>query len=489
MGAAGQLIVKRYRLVRALGQGSMGIVWEGHDTLLDRAVAVRQVLLPPELREGRRAELTQRLAREARQAERLRHPHIAAVHDVAEEDGTPYIVMELVRSRSLDGIVASEGPLAPERAAAIARNVLSALTYAHASGVRHGDVRPSNILIGHDGRVLLADFGTGALAADPAFGRSGPERSPAHGNPVSATRGPSAFLAPERAGGGAPTAASDLWSLGATIHLALTARPPGSAPQDVPGPLGTVMRGLLAKEPRKRLSPEAAEHALAELQVAAPVPASPAGRSRTRLIAGIAAAVLVAGAVGGWAILRPGSGAAVPRTPLAATASPSASPSPSASKKPVKPLALKSYKSPAGWRAAAPRAWTRRPTDSGIRWYDPRSGAQLIVEVIAQAGTDPLKELSDGQVNLRPTMTAYRKIRLKETPSTYGTAADWEFTWTQRKSQAYLAKGVTYHQYRRIIATESTTSVLTWTTTADQWDGLRPTLVKSLSLFTPPAIG
>ncbi|GAA4580234.1 hypothetical protein GCM10023194_08030 [Planotetraspora phitsanulokensis] len=490
MGAAGQLIVKRYRLVRALGQGSMGIVWEGHDTLLDRAVAVRQVLFPPDLRESRKAELTQRLAREARQAERLRHPNIAAVHDVAEEDGTTYLVMELVRSRSLDGIVASEGPLTPERAATVARNVLSALTYAHASGVRHGDVRPANILIGHDGRVLLADFATGALAADPAFSRSGPERSPAHGNPVSATRGASAFLAPERANGGAPTASSDLWSLGATIHLAVTGRPPGVTPQDVADPLGAVVRGLLMREPRRRSSPEAAEHALAELEVVAPVPARAGGRSRTRLIAGIAAAVLVAGAVGGWAVLRPGS-EAPSRTPLAATASPSASRSPavSASPKPVKPLKLTSYRSPEGWRASAPRGWTRRAVDAGTRWYDPRSGAQLTVEVIAQPGTDPLQELRGGEVSLRPTMTAYRKIRLKETPSEYGTAADWEFTWTQRRSQAYLAKGVTYHQYRRIIATESTASVLTWTTTADQWERLRPTIVKSISLFTPPTAG
>jgi serine/threonine protein kinase len=489
MGAAGQLIVKRYRLVRALGQGSMGIVWEGHDTLLDRVVAVRQVLFPPELRESRQAELIQRLAREARQAERLRHPHIAAVHDVAEEDGTPYIVMELVRSRSLDGIVASEGPLAPERAATIARNVLSALTYAHASGVRHGDVRPANILVGHDGRVLLADFGTGALVADPAFGRSGPERSPAHGNPVSATRGVAAFLAPERANGAGATAASDLWSLGATVHLAVTARPPGATPQDVPGPLGTVVRGLLAKEPRRRLSPEAAEHALAELDVVAPVPLRTAGRSRTRLIAGIAAAALVAGAVGGWAVLRPGSGAAVSRTPLAATGFPQASPSPAASPKPAKPLRLTSYRSPEGWRAAPPRQWTRRPTDSGMRWYDPRSGAQLTVEVTTQGGTDPLGALREARASLRPTATVYREVRLKHASTKGGTAADWEFGWTPRTSQAYLAKGVAYHQYRRIISSGATTSVVTWTTTADQWDRLRPTLVKSFSLFTPPTAG
>jgi hypothetical protein len=124
-----------------------------------------------------------------------------------------------------------------------------------------------------------------------------------------------------------------------------------------------------------------------------------------------------------------------------------------------------------------------------MRWYDPRSGAQLTVEVTAQGGTDPLGALREARESLRPTASAYREVRLKHASTKYGTAADWEFTWTPRKSQAYLAKGVAYHQYRRIISSGATTSMVTWTTTADQWDRLRPTLVKSFSLFTPPTTG
>ncbi|MCT9935155.1 serine/threonine protein kinase [Planotetraspora sp. A-T 1434] len=499
MGTAGQLIVKRYRLVRALGQGSMGIVWEARDTLLDRPVAVRQVLLPSDLRESRRTELAQRVAREARQAERLRHPNIAAVYDVAEEDGAPYIVMELVRSRSLDGIVASDGPLTPEKAAPIVRKILTALTYAHASGVRHGDVRPSNVLIGHDGRVLLADFGTGALAADPAFARAAAERSPAHGDPASVARGVSAFLAPERAGGsntggssaggGAPTVASDLWSLGAVLHLAVTGRRPTGTLDSVPDALRTVVQGLLTRDPKKRLTPETADRLLAAIEpVAAPQP-PPAGGSRTRLIAGIATAALLAGAVGGWAVLRP----ATHPTPIPLSyadvpvASPSG-PAPSPSPVQVTRLKLKWHKADVGWRAGVPKDWTLDQTDYSTWWLDPEGRAQLNVEVTGQSGTDPLGALHEAEAILYPSVKAYRKLRLKTVTSKYGTAADWEFTWTQRKASAetHLAKGVAYHQFRRVISTGTTTSVLTWTTMADDWDRLRPTLIKVFALFQPP---
>ncbi|OPG03548.1 serine/threonine-protein kinase [Microbispora sp. GKU 823] len=192
MGTAGQLIVRRYQLVRALGHGRTGLVWEGRDTLLDRPVAIREVLLPPDLGETARLRLVQRVSREARQAERLRHPHIAAVYDVAEEGDTPYVVTELVPSRSLDGVVSGDGPLPPAEAARVARTVLSALTHAHAAGVRHGDVRPTNVLLAHDGRVLLADFGVSMLATDPAFARDPVPSSP------SAGRGTETYLAPER---------------------------------------------------------------------------------------------------------------------------------------------------------------------------------------------------------------------------------------------------------------------------------------------------
>ncbi|MEV0971490.1 serine/threonine-protein kinase [Microtetraspora glauca] len=526
MGTPGQLIVRRYRLVRALGQGTTGVVWEGHDSLLDRPVAVREVLLPAGLRESRRLEILRRLAAEARQAERLHHPNIAAVHDFAEEDGTPYIVMELVRSRSLDGVVAGDGPLPVPRAATITRQVLAALSYAHAAGVRHGDVRPANVLLGHDGRILLADFGVSVLAGDPAFAREVPGRSPAHGDPVSAVRGAAAFLAPERVDGGAPTngptqaptRASDLWALGATLHTAVTHRPPRAADRmvdlaPVPEALRPVVGGLLARDPRKRLTPEDADRMLADLEPAPEPQARPRGGSRTRLVAGVAAAVVVAGAVGGWAMSRPGVAEGMERIPLAGTggpavpaartpgAEPAATPamSPAAvtpSPGPVRAarLKLKWYRpSPPdhGWRAAVPRDWVRFTSvgrEAVYQWLDPSSRARFDIEITRQSGTDALGSLREAEAIFYPEVKGYQRLRLASVSSEHGTAADWEFTFRPRASSPrnHLEKGVTYHQFRRVLSTGATTSVLTWTTVAEDWDTLRPTLSRIVALFTPP---
>ncbi|WP_182873182.1 serine/threonine-protein kinase [Microbispora sp. H10670] len=507
MGAAGRLIVKRYRLVRALGRGRTGVVWEGHDTLLDRPVAVREVLLPPGLGETARLRLVHKIAREARQAEGLRHPHIAAVHDVAEEDGAPYIVMELVRSRSLDGMVAGDGPLTPAQAAPIARKVLSALAHAHAAGVRHGDVRPANVLVGHDGRVLLADFGVSMFTTDPAFARTrrDPAALPTASLPTAATAGrdPEDFLAPERSADDPRTIAADLWSLGATLHLAVTGRPPSHPLGEVPEELRTVLTGLLARDPRRRIDAETADRLLAEAEPPAPAPPVRRSLGRARLVAGVTAAVLVACAVGGWAVLRPGAegrAAAPPAAPVTTPAAPATVPasatgpdavpvSGSASAAPAPRLKLKWYRSDAGWRAGVPRDWTREDQPYTIAWRAPDDAAALVVEVTAQSGTDPLAALGEAEAIFLPTAKSYRKLRLKPVTSPYGPTADWEFTWKPRKAPAgdHLVKGVGYHQYRRVISTGTTTSVLTWTTRATDWDALRPTLVKVLSLFQPPA--
>ncbi|MBO3750205.1 serine/threonine protein kinase [Streptosporangiaceae bacterium NEAU-GS5] len=483
-----RLIVKRYRLVRALGQGSMGIVWEGHDTLLDRPVALREVLLPAGLRDSRRLELTQRVSRETRQAERLRHPAIAAVHDVAEQDGSLWIVMALVRSRSLDGIVASDGPLPVERAASIARHVLAALQYAHAAGVTHGDVRPANVLVAHTGVVTLTDFGIGAVAANPAFAK--PVRTPAHGEPLG--RETSAFLAPERLEGAPPTPAADLWSLGATLYMAAVGRPPATLKPDltaVPESLRAVIAGLLVREPKRRLPPEILDRMLADFE---PPPAAPAPRrGRTRLLAGVAVAVVAAGAVGGWAIFRPGTGVTETRVPQVAAPStaPVISPPPTPTPSPVVATRLKlTWFAGQGWRAAVPKEWTAEPTDYSHWWLDPAGKASLNVEVNSQPGTDPVATLHEAEAILYPSVKNYSKLRLKAVADyRYGTAADWEFTWKQRKASAesHLAAGVTYHQFRRVISTSTGTSVLTWTTNADDWPRLRPTLVKVLKLYEP----
>src|SRR5215471_3179019 len=137
----GHVLAGRYRLVDQLGRGAMGIVWRGRDELLDRDVAVKQIVLTA-LASATEAQASyQRTLREARSAARLSHPGVVTVFDVVEEDGTPWIVMELVRARPLDQVIAEDGPLPPAEAGELGRNLLEALTTAHAAGVLHRDVK------------------------------------------------------------------------------------------------------------------------------------------------------------------------------------------------------------------------------------------------------------------------------------------------------------------------------------------------------------
>lgn len=200
--------------------------------------------------------------------------------------------------------------------------------------------------------------------------------------------------------------------------------------------------------------------------------------------------MLIACAVGGWAVLRPGgesragARAVVSVTP-SAPISPSAVVSP-----PTGRLKLKWHTSDAGWRAGVPRGWIREERPYSTSWRSRDGGAAFTVEVTAQRGTDPLAALGEAEEILRPSATTYRKLRLRAVTGEHGPSADWEFTWTPRKASArdHLTKGVEYHQYRRVISTGTTTSVLTWTTPAADWDALRPTLVRVLALFQPPSL-
>jgi len=137
----------RYRLVRSIGQGGMGTVWEAHDDVLHRQVAVKEVRFPPELGDAEVADLRERTMREARATARLSHPNVVRTYDVVEEDDRPWIVMELLATRSLAELMRDAGPLPPHRVAEIGLGVLGALEAAHAQGVVHRDVKPSNVLI------------------------------------------------------------------------------------------------------------------------------------------------------------------------------------------------------------------------------------------------------------------------------------------------------------------------------------------------------
>ncbi|NRQ36538.1 serine/threonine protein kinase [Nonomuraea sp. NN258] len=254
----GRRIAGRYQLQEPIGKGGMGIVWRAHDELLDRTVAVKEVRYAAALGDEVQL-LNRRTMREARAAARFEHPNVIVVHDVIEEDGRPWIVMQLVQSRSLGAVIKQDGPLKPKRVAEIGLAVLDALHRAHESGVLHRDVKPENVLLADDGRVVLTDFGIATLETETQL-------------TVTGLAGTPAFIAPERLKGLPARRESDLWSLGATLYTAVEGRSPherGNAlatmhavltdePDRAPhaGPLTDVIDGLLAKEPVQRLSYE-----------------------------------------------------------------------------------------------------------------------------------------------------------------------------------------------------------------------------------------
>ncbi|MGV9507063.1 serine/threonine-protein kinase [Streptomyces tendae] len=272
---AGRLIAGRYRLIARLGHGGMGTVWRAEDETVGREVAVKEPRVPDHLPERERANAFERMRREARAAARLDHPAVVDVHDVAVVDGQPWIVMELVRGRSL-GDALQEGTLGAREAARIGLEVLGALEAAHAAGVLHRDVKPDNVLLGRYDRVVLTDFGIAQIEGETSLTDTG------------GFVGSPEYIAPERVLGQRPGPASDLWSLGvvlyaategvspfrrsntpATLQSVLNATP--APPAAAQGPLAEVITGLLDKDPARR--PDAARvRALLDAAVNPPAP-------------------------------------------------------------------------------------------------------------------------------------------------------------------------------------------------------------------------
>ncbi|GAA1839042.1 serine/threonine-protein kinase [Actinomadura bangladeshensis] len=251
------VLATRYRLVSEIGQGANGTVWRGHDELLDRAVAIKELRLPEDLSEDDRVVFYRRTLREARAPAQLRTHSIVEVYDVVIEQGRPWIVMEMIEAPSLEQLIERSGPLPPERVAHIGRALLDALNVAHKAGIVHRDLKPSNVLLDGD-RVVLTDFGLAFSSGSASLTKTG------H------FMGSPAYVAPEVAAGEKATPRSDLWSLGATLYAALEGRPPferenvmatlsALANESTPSPqnagaLAPVITGLLEKNPTRRLS-------------------------------------------------------------------------------------------------------------------------------------------------------------------------------------------------------------------------------------------
>lgn len=253
-----RVIAGRYAIINEIGRGGMGIVWLAEDRMIGRRVAIKELHLSEGVPDSERAVYEQRVLREARTAGRLNDPAVVTVYDVVQESGNTFIVMELIEAPTLSDIVRGRGPLSQDAVASLAGQLLSALEAAHAAGIVHRDVKPSNIMVLPNGRVKLTDFGIAQALDDPRLTTSG------------ILIGSPTYMAPERIQGAEADAASDLWALGAVLFFAVeggspferssTAATMHAIMTEVPfltrcqGPLASVIMGLLINSPQARLT-------------------------------------------------------------------------------------------------------------------------------------------------------------------------------------------------------------------------------------------
>ncbi|MDS1271968.1 serine/threonine-protein kinase [Lipingzhangella sp. LS1_29] len=270
-----RVLAGRYQLTAQLARGGVGIVWRATDLVLDREVAVKELRLPGDVSEAERVSLLSRTTQEARVAAQLTHYNVVEIYDVVNEDGRPWIVMELVVARTLAEIIEVAGPLPHQRVAEIGLQLISALQTAHEQSIVHRDVKPENVMISEDGRVVLTDFGLAVWSGESSLTNSGRIIGSPH------------YIPPERARAGTVGSASDLWSLGATLYTAVEGHPPydrkgyiailrGEELDDPPpassaGPLRPLLEGLLRPDPEDRLT---AQNAAKMLRIAALAPAT-----------------------------------------------------------------------------------------------------------------------------------------------------------------------------------------------------------------------
>ncbi|MEI7743751.1 MAG: protein kinase, partial [Chloroflexota bacterium] len=318
MTEIGSVLGGRYRLVELLGQGGMATIFRARDAQLDRDVAVK--IMRPEF--GQDPDFLGRFRDEARAAASLNHPNIVSVFDFGEEDTGPYIVMELIDGQDLSSILRENGPLPPRQAARVSAEVAKALHAAHVRSIVHRDVKPSNILVGRDGRVKVADFGIARALTEAQLTLPGVTMGSVH------------YFSPEQARGEPATIASDIYSLGIVLYESLTGQRPFSGDgaaavalarltstpprpsalrPGVPEALDAIVTRAMALDPATRFASAASMASALEGWLA-----EPAARPTAPVVAGAVAAGTVAAAAA-----RPGQ---VPYAPdaYARSAPPSA---------------------------------------------------------------------------------------------------------------------------------------------------------------------
>ncbi|MES4901705.1 MULTISPECIES: serine/threonine-protein kinase [unclassified Streptomyces] len=283
---AQRLIAGRYRLAGVLGRGAMGVVWRGHDELIGRSVAVKELRVPPGLSDEERSVFAERALREARTAGRLNHPGVVAIYDLVPatpEDDAVYIVMELVEAPSLAELLQRNAALPEARVSRMAGQLLAALDAAHSIGLVHRDIKPSNIMVLPGDEVKLVDFGIAHAMDDTRLTRHG-------------IAGSTGYMAPELFEGADPSPSADLWSLGATLFHAVEGHDPFARqttaatlhailhdelpPLSCRPPLLPLITGLLTRDTAARMTSEEARALLPSPTIATTTTPPAAGPPR-----------------------------------------------------------------------------------------------------------------------------------------------------------------------------------------------------------------
>ncbi|MFI6577883.1 protein kinase [Nocardiopsis sp. NPDC050513] len=478
---------ERYELLAEVGRGGMGRVWRARDTELNRTVAVKEILLGPGLDEDDRARTAARARREAQAIAMGQHPSIVTVHDILEEDGRPWIVMEFLTGESLHRLVGREGPVPARRAAAWGLDLLDALGAAHAQGITHRDVKPGNVMATDTGRVVLTDFGIAAISDSASVTQT------------AGVMGSPAYLAPERLSSAPASPAGDLWSLGATLYHAATGVSPfrrdsvpatlhavttAEPPHVLPGTLGEAVRGLLVKDPARRMDaaacrllleaaargedapatpgapptgtvpmPGGGPHAApgAFPTGTAPVPggepfAAPATRERRLswpavvLTLGLAALVVAAAVVvavpwgdDGAGPVAAGQDDQTPSSSEETSQTGSAEEVAGTGDEPAAPGMTWTH-DPEGFAVLVPDGWIRRTDGVGVYYDSPASDAFLQIDLTPHPTDDEYahvleQERASVAENRFP---GYERIRVEDVTSrtSFHSAADWEFTFS-----------------------------------------------------------
>ncbi len=520
-GRTTRTVAGRYQLQERLGSGGMGTVWRATDTVLARDVAIKEVTFPRGVTDEEREVLRERTRREARAAARLDHPSAVTVYDVAEEDGTPYLVMELVEARTLSEVVRTDGPLSPHATAQMGLAVLGALEAAHAQGIVHRDVKPGNVLLRPDGRVVLTDFGIATFTGDSSITSTG------------LLLGSPSYISPERAKGEAPGPASDLWSLGATLFTAVEGAAPYDKGEPLPtmtavvtgdrapfvaaGPLVAALEGLLEADPALRLDAAGARAALTQVlqgadqdpvtavvahgvrgadrtsalsveevregvahDAAAPVTSfapprvvsghrSPNRRSRTAVPAIVVAAVALVAVL--FTVLGSGN---VPSLPGGDDATPS--PSASRSAAPL-PADWRSIAGSAGWETGVPPSYVESTFSGAPQWKDQSSGRTLRITT-GRGQANAVKDRELQAASFAKSHDAYQQLKLEKADYRGYEAADWEFT--------YRDGGADLHAINRVFVVDKTGySVFFQTRSSDDWNAALKDFEQVLASFQP----